>query len=201
MSERNAERPDGLKFAATFSEVPVHHRYFHRKPHRENIMATTSDVKLQELLREFGTAMLVTRTPNGLLRSRPMALADVQPDGTLWLLTDRHSGKLDEIESDHHVNVTAQSSSKFLSLSGTAAPVDDRQKVAELWKESWKVWFPGGKTDPSLVLLRIDGDKGEYWDNSGFGGIKYLIEAGKAYLSGTRPDVSDDPQLHGKVNL
>ena len=28
-----------------------------------------------------------------------------------------------------------------------------------------------------------------------------LIEAGKAYLSGQRPDIDDDPKIHGKVNL
>lgn len=164
-------------------------------------MASTPNDKLCDLLQDFGTAMLVTRTEDGQLRSRPMAIAEVHPDGTLWLLTDRNSGKLEEIGADPHVNVSAQSSAKFLSLSGTASPVDDRKKVAELWKESWKVWFPGGKDDPSLVLIRIQGDMGEYWDNSGTSGIKYLIEAGKAYLSGTRPDVANDSKIHAKVTL
>lgn len=164
-------------------------------------MTTAPQEKLRELLQDFGVAMLVTRTEEGHLRSRPMALADVQPDGTLWLLTDRNSGKLDEIDRDRHVNVTAQSSSKFLSFSGAATAIDDRRKIDELWKESWKIWFPDGKDDSNLVLIRIQGDRGEYWDNSGVSGIKYLIEAGKAYLSGTRPEVGDDPRIHGKVNL
>ena len=164
-------------------------------------MTISPDDKLRELLQDFGVAMLVTRTAEGQLRSRPMALADVQPDGSLWLLTDRNSGKLDEIERDRQVNVTAQSSSKFLSFSGAAAVVDDRRKIGELWNESWKIWFPAGKDDPNLVLIKIQGDIGEYWDNSGISGIKYLIEAGKAYLSGTRPDVANDPKIHGKVEL
>jgi hypothetical protein len=50
-------------------------------------------------------------------------------------------------------------------------------------------------------LLRVHGDAGEYWDNTGTGGIKYLIEAGRAYLSGTKPDVAGDPKVHGKVAL
>lgn len=164
-------------------------------------MATTTDQKLRDLLDDFGVAMLVTRTAEGQLRARPMALADVQPDGTLWLLTDRRSGKVEEIHQDKHVNVTAQSSTKFLSISGIATAVDNRAKVSELWKESWRVWFPGGHDDPSLVLLQIQGETGEYWDNSGTSGIMYLIEAGRAYLSGTRPDVSKDPKIHGKVVL
>lgn len=94
-----------------------------------------------------------------------------------------------------------QSNLKFVSVSGTAKAVEDRAKVDELWKESWKIWFPQGKSDPALCLLRVDGNKGEYWDNSGASGIQYLIEAGKAYVTGTRPDVERDPKIHGKVSL
>src|SRR5882757_1513401 len=87
-------------------------------------MATVPNTKLRELLGEFGVAMLVTRTTDGSLRARPMALADVEPNGTLWFVTDRHSGKVDELEHDTHVAVTMQSRLKFVSLSGTAAAVN-----------------------------------------------------------------------------
>ena len=164
-------------------------------------MSAAPDDKLRELLDDFSAAMLVTRRPDGALRSRPMAVADLDADGTLWFLTQDDSGKIDEINTDHHVNVAMQSSLKFVSISGKAALVKDRRKVEELWNEGWKVWFPGGKDDPHLVLLKVQGEAGEYWDNSGTSGIKYLIEAGKAYLSGTRPDVDGDPKIHGKVAM
>jgi general stress protein 26 len=162
---------------------------------------TTPETKFRELLEEFGVAMLVTRTPAGELRGRPMALGEIQPDNSLWFATDKHSAKVDELAADSHVVVTMQSATKFVSLSGRAKPVEDRGTAARLWKAEWKVWFPGGKDDPNLVLLRIDGDAGEYWDNSGTSGIKYLLEAGKALLTGKRPDVGDDPKIHGKVDL
>jgi general stress protein 26 len=164
------------------------------------VMARAED-KFRELIDDFDAAMLVTRTPAGELRSRPMAVADVDKNGTLWFLTQSNSGKMDEIASDDHVNVVMQSKLKFVSISGKVLPVKDRAKVAALWSESWKTWFPGGKDDPKLMLLKVDGEVGEYWDNSGSSGIKYLIEAGKAYLSGTRPDVEGDPKIHGKVAL
>jgi general stress protein 26 len=164
-------------------------------------MPTSPDVHLRELLAEFGTAMLVTRTADGRLRGRPMAVAEVEADGTLWFATDRHSGKVEELAHDGHAAVTMQSGSKYVSLSGTAAVVDDRAKAAELWKPAFQVWFPGGKDDPGLILLRLDPAAGEYWDNSGTGGLKYLIEAGKALVTGSRPDVGDDPKVHGRVRL
>jgi general stress protein 26 len=164
-------------------------------------MATSPDSKLKELLDEFGVAMLTTRTADGQMRARPMAVAEVEPGGTLWFLTDRHSGKVSELEQDGQVVVTMQSRSRFVSVSGTARAVEDRARVARLWKLEWQVWFPGGKDDPNLVLLRVDGRAGEYWDNSGTSGVRYLFEAGKALLTGTRPDVDRDPHVHGEVSL
>jgi general stress protein 26 len=164
-------------------------------------MSNLPNDKFRQLFEDFDTAMLVTRTPTGELRSRPMAIADIESNGTMWFLTQSDAGKLDEISQDNRVSVAMQSKLKFVSISGTATAVDDRAKVNELWNESWRLWFPKGKDDPTLTLLRVHGEKGEYWDNSGARGIQYLIEAGKAYLTGTRPDVEGDPQIHGKVNL
>lgn len=164
-------------------------------------MVTTQDKKLQELLGDFSYAMLVTRTADGELRSRPMAVAEIEPGGLMWFLTERHSGKIGELAADNHVNVAMQSSNRFVSISGRATPIADHRKVAELWNEAWRVWFPGGSDDPTLILLRVQGEKGEYWDNSGVSGIKYLIEAGRAYLSGEKPDVESDPAVHGKVRI
>jgi general stress protein 26 len=157
--------------------------------------------KLQDLMRDFDTAMLVTRTAAGQLRSRPMAVAEVEESGALWFFTERDSAKMDEIARDPQVNVAMQSKLKFVSISGRATPSSDRRKIAELWDEAWKEWFPGGQDDPSLLLLRVDGEEGEYWDNSCASGIRYLIEAGKAYLAGTKPDVENDPGIHAKVGL
>jgi general stress protein 26 len=163
-------------------------------------MSIATEDKMHELLREFDSAMLVTRTSDGQLRSRPMMLADVDLDGSLWFMTGVRSGKIDELEEDHHVNIAMQQSRKYVSISGQAQVVDDRNKIEELWNEAWKIWFPGGKEDPNLVLLKVKGEMGEYWDNSGTSGVRYLIEAGKAYLRGTRPDVEGDPKVHGKVD-
>jgi general stress protein 26 len=85
--------------------------------------------KLHDLIEGFDAAMLVTRTADGRLRSRPMALADVEENGTLWFLTQRGSGKMAEIARDEQVNVALQSSYKFVSISGTVTPLVDRAKI------------------------------------------------------------------------
>jgi len=128
-----------------------------------------------------------------------MAVAQVTEEGDLWFVTDRHSGKVAELTLDSDVAVTMQSSNKFVALSGKAVAVDDQQKLEELWQESWKVWFPKGKASPSIILLRIETSEGEYWDNSGAAGAKYLIQAGKAYLQGERAQT--DSTTNASVSL
>ena len=164
-------------------------------------MATTPDIKLHELVESFGLAMLVTHTAEGQMRARPMAVAKAYENGSLWFATDKHSAKVEEIEQESHVAITMQDKTRFVSISGVASLRDDRAKLAELWKTEWKVWFPGGKDDPNIALLEVSGTRGEYWDNSGLSGLKYLIEAGKALLSGTRPEIENDPKIHGKVSM
>ncbi|WP_442506034.1 pyridoxamine 5'-phosphate oxidase family protein [Novipirellula sp. SH528] len=155
--------------------------------------------KLIELIDDFDQAMLVTRAVNGALTARPMAVAQVEDDGDLWFVTDRNSGKVADLMLDEDVAVTMQGSSKFVSLSGKAHAVDDQAKIDELWNEAWKVWFPEGKTSPSLVLLRVEPTRGEYWDNAGLTGLKYLVKAGKAYLQGDRPE--KDASINAAVSM
>lgn len=165
-------------------------------------MSVETSRQLKELIADFNTAMLVTHSPDGSLRARPMAVADVDANGDMWFVTDRHSGKLHDVGSDAQVNVAMQrggNAGTFVSLSGRASAIEDRRKVDSVWNEHMRVWFPGGKDDPNLVLLRVEANEGEFWDNSGLNAVKYLFKAGAAYLRGERP--ANDETEHGKATL
>ena len=155
--------------------------------------------KLIDLIQDFSNAMLVTKSDDGSLDARPMAVAQATDEGELWFVTDRNSGKIADLMHDNDVAVTMQSGRKFVTISGECRVVEDQAKINELWNEAWKVWFPGGKADPSIVLLKIEPQRGEYWDNSGVAGLKYLIKAGKAYLQGERAETDDS--VNASVSL
>lgn len=153
-----------------------------------------------ELLDSFDDAMLVTQAEDGRLRARPMRIAERQDDCALVFVTSWESGKVDEIREESQVNVNLQGGGKYLSLSGTAVLNRDKQKIAELWNKTWEVWFPEGKDDPEITLIRVVPAEGEYWDMSDVQGLKFLIQAGKAWLSGEKlHPVGKD--LHGKVEM
>lgn len=163
-------------------------------------MSANDHTKLVELLRQFSTAMLVTHHAEHHLRARPMAIAEVEDSGTMWFLSGEKSGKVHEILNDTHVHLTFQKDrSTYLSVSGRASLTHDRDKVAELWEEAFRVWFPGGKDDPDLMLIQVIPEDAEYWDNHGWKKVKYIYESAKSYFTGTTPEL--DEEAHGAIRL
>jgi general stress protein 26 len=157
--------------------------------------------KIHELLESFNTAMLITHRPDQPLHARPMAIAQVQPDCGVWFFTGRDTTKVHEIEDSQEVLIACQNErDRYISLSGSAELVGSREKIHELWKDSYRTWFPRGIDDPDLLLIHVYPEAAEYWDNRGMKGLRYVFEAAKAYVSGTRPQVKEGDQ-HGKVSL
>jgi general stress protein 26 len=154
--------------------------------------------KLAKLIRGIKFAMLTTAMPDGTLRSRPMATQQAPFDGSLWFFTYFHSGKVDEIEHDQHVNVSYAdpSGNRYVSVSGRAAIVRDRQKAGELWSELHRAWFPQGLDDPNLALLRVDVHDAEYWDGPSSRMVQ-LAGFVKAMVTGKpATDLTENRKLH-----
>ena len=146
----------------------------------------TDDVKkLAKLIKGINVAMMTTRDDDGTLRSRPMQTQNHEFDGTLWFFTQASSHKVDEINHEHQVNLSyaEPSDSRYVSVSGTATLVRDRAKIDELWTPVLKAWFPEGKDDPEVALLRVDVSKAEYWDVPTSTIVK-LVGFTKAVLTG-----------------
>lgn len=108
---------------------------------------------------------------------------------------------MQEIEGEKTVHVICQKDhSVYLSIAGVASVVRDRRRIEEVWKESFRVWFPDGADDPHLVLIHFTPDRTEYWDNQGLKKASFMWEAAIAYVSGDTPRVREGEQ-HGVVNL
>ncbi|MGI8468486.1 MAG: pyridoxamine 5'-phosphate oxidase family protein [Pyrinomonadaceae bacterium] len=153
--------------------------------------------KLNDLIKDVRIAMLTT-IDWGILRSRPMATQAAEFGGELWFMTSSDTHKTDEIEKDRRVNVSyaAPDSNTYVSVSGTAKIINDRQKIEDLWSPIYKAWFPKGLDDPTICLLKVTVEQAEYWDSSS----STLVQiAGflKAIVTGQQADGGD----HGKVSL
>jgi general stress protein 26 len=155
--------------------------------------------KVVELARSIGTGMLVSHSPEGL-RSRPMSVAEITDQGEIWFLTSMSSPKVAELTKDPHTLVVLAESSRYLSITGTATVLRDSVKARQLWSESNRVWFKS-EDDPDLVLVRVDPQWAEYWDQSGLNGVKFAAKAAAAYLKGEPLRDTDDVRSHAKVRL
>lgn len=160
-------------------------------------MNATPQEHLFDIVADFDVAMLVTRTEDGTLRARPMQIVKTEEKERLWFLTSKESAKADEIQNDAHVAITLQNGAQFVSISGKAELEENRAVLDDVWQEGWKVWFPKGKNDPSILLIKLQRGTAEYWDQAGTNHLRYLFEAGKAYLQGTTP--TTDSSMHAKV--
>lgn len=131
-----------------------------------NVTISNEIEQLAELIKDFSVAILTTICQDRSLCSRPMATLNQPFDGGMWFFTKADSTKAGEVEEEGQVNVTYENSqdSVYVSLSGRATLVQDRQQIEKLWDEDLRTWFPEGLKDPRLALLRVDVNKWAYKD-------------------------------------
>ena len=126
----------------------------------------THDKKLSELLMSIEYAMFTTRSRNGELISRPLQTLQVDDDGVIWFFTSAASAKIDDIGHDARVNLAYADPARkrFVTVVGSARVVVDRAKIDELWSAAQTIFFPLGRDDPSLVLLKVTPASARCWD-------------------------------------
>jgi general stress protein 26 len=150
--------------------------------------------KVAELIRDIKFAMLTTVDDQGSFISRPMAHQDVEFDGDLWFFSSRDSRKVEHIQANPHVGVVLASADTWVSINGSAETVEDDAKSTELWGPEMEAWFPGGREDPSVVLLKVNGESAEYWDTPG-GRVSSVLSFVKAKATGKRYDGGENEQV------
>lgn len=136
---------------------------------------------LRRLVKDVQIAMLTTTAADGSLISRPLQTLDFDGENVLWFATDATSEKAQEIKLHPHIGLgyADRRDNSFVSISGPARLVRDEQKIAALWTPAMSLFFPAGKDDPNLVLIRVEMERAEYWDGPGtiVGKLMYLAAA------------------------
>jgi general stress protein 26 len=148
--------------------------------------------KLVELMQDMPVAMMTTFGLGGP-RSLPMARQEVEPGPELWFITARDTAHVRAIGQEPRVSLTFSSRDAWVAITGRAEVVDDEAKLKELWNSFAEAWLPEGPEDDNAALIRVDVERGEYWDTPG-GTVASLISFAKAKLTGDTYDAE-----HGTV--
>ncbi len=155
--------------------------------------------KVFNLIKDIKFAMMVTLDTDGQMYSRPMAAQ--QKDSTdsrneLWYFTSKDSPKVAEIKANSAmlVSYSDPDSNNYVSLSGTSEIVTDKSRIDELWSEALTVWFPKGKDDPNICLIKFKPETAEYWDAPS---SKFVHAYGyvKAKLTGEQPEAGENRKV------
>ena len=160
---------------------------------------------LYDLIDGIEIAMFTTRRPDGQLVSRPMATQTQAEGADLWFATDLESHKLEELESDPHVNLAyyRDRTREWVSVSGIATVSRDRKAIHELYRRDWKAWFgdeggarDGGPDDPRIGLILVDVQSVTYLK---IDKPKPLVpfEVAKGMVTGTPPNLGEPKRVEG----
>jgi general stress protein 26 len=164
----------------------------------KNETQPTADLeKLGELIDGIEIAMLTTHAADGSMVSRPLQTLELDRGGELVFFTSATSRKVDELVHHRDVNLAYANPAKqiYVSVRGTARIDRDRATIDALWSPVQKIFFPKGKDDPDLVVLRVRVRDAAYWESAG-NFVARALDFAQGMLSGEPRDLG----RHGKLS-
>ncbi|MEP7064645.1 MAG: pyridoxamine 5'-phosphate oxidase family protein, partial [Gemmatimonadota bacterium] len=165
----------------------------------DNVSPAKKLEELYSLVEGIDIAMMTSRNFDGTLISRPMSTQEKRPDVDFWFVTSTETHKVDEIEAQAEVNLAYYNnkSREWVSVSGTARIVSDRDLIRTLYQPDWKAWFgdeggarDGGPNDPRLVLIEVEAHAATYLKTNQPRAVQ-LFKVAKALVTGTAPNIGD----------
>jgi len=134
--------------------------------HIENLTNQDAVDKIKELVKSQQLCLFTTRLTNIPLSTRPMSAMDTDEAGNIWFFSAKSSDKNEHIHADPRVQLffSHPAGSEFLSVYGTASINTDPANIEKYWSPIIKAWFPEGKDDPQITLLKVAPEEAYYWD-------------------------------------
>jgi len=148
-----------------------------------------------KLIDAIPIAMVVTHIGDGRdLRARPMAVRSARDEGAIYFLTDADTPKAEEIRRDQSVCLALADNKKqkYVSITGRAEMIDDRERVKKYWSLYDKAFWPD-KDDPRIRVLRVTPESAEFWEGSGT--VVTAVKLAAAIASGERINLGGNEKI------
>lgn len=128
---------------------------------------------------------------------QPMTAFVEKETGSIWFFTSKDTDLARAAAPGADAMFTFQSRNLYACLAGRLTLENDRARIDRYWNAHVAAWYPQGKDDPSLTLMRLDAADAAVWLVEG-GLVKYALEVVKANVSKSTPDVGErrDLNLH-----
>lgn len=111
--------------------------------------------------------------------TRPMTAQFENDRSPIWFFTSKDTAIVKALgpETRAIATFTSKGHDLFATLHGSLFLDNDRATIDRLWNRFVAAWYPGGKDDPKLALLRLDAEQAEIWldEHSLVAGVKMLL--------------------------
>ena len=128
---------------------------------------------------------------------QPMTAFAEPDDNVLWFFTSDDNDLIKAVQDGEDramFIVQAKDQDYQACVSGRLSEDRDRERIERYWTPMVAAWFPRGKDDPNLTLLRFDLDDAQTWASKG--AVRFAWEIAKANLTGDRPDVGSQRRVN-----
>lgn len=128
------------------------------------LTAAEAEEEFWDHLKTSNTGMLGLDQPG--YHSQPMTAFREEETGTIWFFTrDDTDLARDAALPDQSAMFTYGSKDQevWACIHGTLTRAHDRERIDRFWNPILAAWYPEGKDDPHLTLLRFDADDGRIW--------------------------------------
>lgn len=127
---------------------------------------------------------------------QPMTAFVERETNTIWFFTYRDSDLAQAAEgAGGHGSFIFQSRDLWACVDGRLSQDHNRERMDRYWNVHVAAWYPEGKDDPRLTMLRLDCEEAGVWVAEG-GPVKYAWEVAKANASKTTPDIGEHRDLN-----
>ena len=126
--------------------------------------------------------------------AQPMTAQFRNAAGPIWFFASRKSDLVIALTGPKRAmaHYVAKGHDLFATVQGALQIETNDARIDQFWVDSMAAWYDGGKSDPDLVLLRLDPESAKIWlSGSGIAmAIKRLLDGAKAASEGQVAEVS-----------
>ena len=121
---------------------------------------------------------------------QPMAAFGDKAGDAIWFFTKKDTDLVTQTGAAHDamVCIMAKDMEFQACIHGALTPDTDLAKRDAYWSPFVSAWYPDGKDDPDLIMMRLDPSDARVWVSKK-GPFRYPLEIAKANASHSLPDV------------
>lgn len=121
---------------------------------------------------------------------QPMTPYEDRDAGVIWFLTSRDTdlARAVGIGATGHFSFIGRNDDYYASMRGPLEQVEDEAKIDEIWNAVAAAWFPRGREDHEVTLLRFTLDDASVWSTSD-NPITFGFEIARANMTEDRPNL------------